>query len=148
MHKGKFYPHIEAVDFRFPQPPWRVPPKKWIIQGVTFTGAFAGDFPPQPWTIGLTSDTRNNGAYRWVTHFPIVAGRQPGCDIEISFILPSAWLGATLTIYSAGAGSNTVVYWPISGADFSGITFSMLRSSTQPANLTLVASGSAIPKPW
>jgi len=147
-HKGRFYPHIRAIDFRFPQPPWRVPPQKWILQGVTFTGNYAGDFPAQPWTVGLTSDGRAGGIYQWVTNFPVVSGRTPSVKIEIAFILPSAWLGCHLSISSGGAGSNTVVYAAIPGADFSGITFSFLRSSTQPANLTLVASGSAIPKPW
>lgn len=148
MHKGKFYPHIEAVDFRFPEPPWRVPPKLWTIQGVTKTGNYANDFPAQPWTIGLTADQRSGGFYRWYTHFGIVAGRLVGCDIEIALIQPNAWLGITLTIYSGAASSNTVVYQPITGASFSGVTFSALRSSTQPANLTLGSAGSANPKPW
>jgi len=147
-HKGKFYPHVKDLDHRFPEPPWRVPPKLWILQGCTFTGAFAGDFPAQPWTVGLASVVRSNEYIEWTTTWPVSGGFTAGVVVGSKLLMPFYWIGLYINIFTRTAQSNTSLYKEVTGSDFSGATFANVFSSTQPSNLTLTSGGSVVPKPW
>src|SRR3990172_5731975 len=148
MHKGKLYPHVERVDWRFPDPPWRVPHKLWIWEGLSISGAYAGDFPPQPWEVGTSSFAVAGGLMIWTTNFPMVRGRTPQAVIRLALSMPACWLHAPFNVNSGMANYRGLFGTCITTNTFAPITWSGPFVMTEPANISGSDPGFARPKPW
>lgn len=147
-HVGKIYPHIERLDFRFPDAPWAVPPKLWIVDGVTLSGNLAHNFPPCPWEVGLTSVIISGKVIRWRTILNQVGPLVYNAWIDYEIRTPLRWAGCVIGVDQ----SNTIVSFSTPDVDpgnpIEQVLFAPGTFTTHPASLKMDATGFAVPKQW
>lgn len=147
-HKGRLWPRIKRLDWGFPLFPHEVPPRIWIVQGVTLTGTQVSIFPPQPWEVGLTMVSNDMPFAGWTTNLATVGLKTASVAITLGLLPPPNWCGIAIScsITTVG-GANTVTFEPCPNT-FDGITFSSLFASTNPPAISMTSGGVARPKLW
>jgi len=148
MHKGKYYPRHERVDFRFPDPPWEVPPKLFVWDGFSWSGGPAIGKPVPPLVLGLT----------WV----LVTGKRIEYLTQVTVGL-DVWSCRLWYDVEASAANWATLSWRITTAlgksiiqdnpqDVLGYTEpnELLGpwTTTGPGTLDIVTPGYVFPKPW
>jgi len=147
-HVGTLYPHIERLDFRFPDAPWSVPPKLWILDGITLLGTQAGDFPPTPWIVGLT-DVQVAGRFiTWTTNLVLVGGFWSRVHISVGIYTPTFWLGAGVAVDRSSAVISNSISAVAMSNPIASTYFDPNIHSNFPATLRINSTGYAVPKPW